>query len=687
MTAPSPRIPALLVSILLAACAGGPPAPDAAPGPEADADARWTVRIQGNDAGEMTVRREGDEEVWHFTFNDRGRGPDITTRVELDDAGMPVATRTEGHDYLKVPVEETFVLDGTWSEGEVRWRGPSESGAKSVERPAFYLGTQSAAPEVALLARALVADPDGRIALLPEGEAVLDDRTTVTVASESGETREVTRVSIAGLGLAPTGVWLDLPDGDGSFFALSSGWFSMLPPGWEGAAETLQEVEDEKSAEWAAALASRLGERPDGGIALVGASVFDPATGEVTPGRTVVVEGNRIAAVGADGEVQVPAGARHIDARGKTVLPGLWDMHTHVSDLDGVLHLAAGVTTVRDLANDVEQLTEKRETWNDPEKGVGPRLILAGFLDGPGPFAGPTKALVSTEEEALEWIERYHELGYEQIKVYSSLDPELLPFIAREAHARDMRLSGHVPQGITARQAVELGFDELQHVNFLFLNFWADQEIDTRTPARFTEVAARGAELDLGSPEVEAFLRLLAERGIEVDPTVAVFEGMLLGRPGTLAPGYAAIADRMPPQVRRGLLGGGLEPPKGMDPTYRASYHRMVEMVGKLYEAGVPLVAGTDDFAGFAYHRELELYAEAGIPAPEVLRIATLGAAELTGRADRLGTVAAGKLADLIVVDGDPSQDISDIRNVRWTIKDGTLYDTAKLYEAVSIRP
>jgi imidazolonepropionase-like amidohydrolase len=400
----------------------------------------------------------------------------------------------------------------------------------------------------------------------------------------------------------------------------------------------------------------------------------------------VLIEGERIAAVGPDGEVAVPEGATRIDAAGKTVLPGLWDMHTHLSEVDGALQLAAGVTSVRDLANDVEQVTGLRAAWDSGE-ALGPRVVLGGFLDGPGPFAGPTKALVSTEEEALSWIERYHELGYEQIKVYSSLDPALLPAIARAAHERGMRLSGHVPQGLTAAEAVELGFDELQHVNFLFLNFWGDAGIDTRTPARFTEVAARAAALDLGSPEVERFIRLLAERKIEVDPTVATFERMFLGRPGEVSPGLREVVDRFPAQIRRRYLGGGLQPPEGLDATYRESYRRMVEMVGALHRAGVPLLAGTDDLAGFTLHRELELYVEAGIPAPEVLRIATLGAAEVTGRAESLGTVEPGKLADLILVAGNPAEDISDVRKVEVTIKGGTLYRSAELYQALGIRP
>jgi imidazolonepropionase-like amidohydrolase len=683
--APHLKLQALLVLLpLLAGCASAPSGPAAAPARPVSSSAaspaadRWVVLIQGNLAGEMTRRQEAGAEVWTFTFNDRGRGPELTTRMVTGEAGAPISVETTGHDYFKVPMEESFHLEGA----AARWSSPNESGERELAEPAFYLGTQSASPDVALLAAALRADADGRLALLPEGEARLAGTETVDVAA-GGERREVTRVAISGLGFTPQGVWLDP---DGSFFAVVSGWFTMIPEGWEGAAETLRAVEERADDEWAAELGARLADHPDGPVALTGAALFDPASGEVTPGRTVVIDGNRIAAVGPDGEVAIPEGARRIDATGKTVLPGLWDMHTHLSQVDGVLHLAAGVTSVRDLANDVEQVTGLRASWNGGP-GVGPRVILAGFLDGPGPYAGPTKALVATEEEAREWIDRYAALGYEQIKVYSSLDPALVPAIAKAAHAHGMRLSGHVPQGLTASEAVALGFDELQHVNFLFLNFWGDAGIDTRTPARFTEVAARAAGVDLSSPEVEAFVHKLAERKIVVDPTATAFEGMFLARPGQVSPAFAAVADRFPAQVRRGYYGGGLAPPEGMEATYRESYRRLIEMVGKLYREGVPLVAGTDDLAGFTLHRELEHWVEAGIPAPEVLRIATLGAAEVMGRADRLGTLEPGKLADLIVVDGNPAEEISAIRNVELTIKDGVLFDTAKLYEAVGIRP
>lgn len=686
-------MPALLLALAVSLAAAAQPSEGAPAEAAASAEIdRWRILIQGNPAGEMTRRVEPGAgggpaaEVWTYTFNDRGRGPELTTRLVLGEDGLPVSVETTGHDYLKVPVEERFSRTVTEDGGRASWKSSSEAGETELAGPAFYLSYNSAVPEIALLARALRADADGKVALLPAGEAVLAGTETLEVAA-GGERRRLTRVAVGALGLTPISVWLDSTDGgDGSFFGTAGGWFATVPAGWEGVIETLQEAEERADQAWAAGLAERLAHRPEDPVALVGAAVFDPRTGEVVPGRTVVIEGERIAAVGPDGDVAVPEGATRIDATGKTVLPGLWDMHTHLSEVDGVLQLAAGVTSVRDLANDVEQVTGLREAW-DSGKALGPRVILGGFLDGPGPFAGPTKALVATPAEAINWIERYHRLGYEQIKVYSSLDPALLPTIARAARERGMRLSGHVPQGLTAAEAVRLGFHELQHVNFLFLNFWGDEEIDTRTPARFTEVAARAAAVDLGSPEVERFVKLLAERRIEVDPTLAIFEGMFLSRPGEVSPGYRAVADRLPPQVRRGFLGGGLQPPEGMDGTYRESFRRMVEMVGALHRAGVPLLAGTDGFAGFTLHRELELYVEAGIPAPEVLRIATLTAAEVTGRADRLGTVEAGKLADLIVVAGNPAEDISDIRNVEITIKGGTLYEAAELYEAVGIRP
>src|SRR5262249_6022105 len=186
-----------------------------------------------------------------------------------------------------------------------------------------------------------------------------------------------------------------------------------------------------------------------------------------------------------------------------------------------------------------------------------PRVILAGFLDGPAPYAGPTKVLVGSPEEAIKAIDRYKARGYEQIKVYSSIKPELVPTIIERAHNQGMRVSGHVPAFITAEQVVKLGFDELQHMNYVFLNFMADQVKETRGPARFTAIPEHAAEVDLHSERVQRFIALLKEHKTVVDPTLNVFEAFYTNRPGTIAHGIAMVAGGLPPTVRRRHLSRG----------------------------------------------------------------------------------------------------------------------------------
>jgi hypothetical protein len=227
----------------------------------------------------------------------------------------------------------------------------------------------------------------------------------------------------------------------------------------------------------------------------------------------------------------------------------------------------------------------------------------------------------------------------------------------------------------------------MQHINFVFLNFFFDEVQDTRTPARFTTVAQRASKLDLSSAEVRSFVQLLKDRHTVIDPTVTIFHSMFTNTPGTIGPAYAPIANRLPPQVRRELLTGGLPIPAGSEQQYRDSADALLRMVKQLHDAGVTLVAGTDDMPGFTLHRELEMYVQAGIPAPEVLQIATLNAAKVLKRDRDLGTIAAGKLADMILVDGDPARRISDIRNTDLIVKDGKVYEAEALYDSIGVLP
>jgi len=663
-----------LCLVLLAALPLGAASPEPAP-----QEVRYTFLFSGNRAGEAVshVAASG-ESVYTFEFNDRGRGPKTSTRMRLDGRGLPVFEEITGIDYWKSPVDERF----EWKEGRAVWKNGSENEDRALREPAFYLSLNGPPQETEVLAKALLAAPAGRLPVLPAGEARIEKLSSLAVKGGDGSSRTVDLYAINGLGFTPIYVWLDAQR---NLFASIAGWAVLVPEGWDSVAPELTKVQDAAAAARQKDLAAKLAHRPIGWLAIRHARLFDPETRIVRPDMTVVVSGNRIQAVGADGEVQVPAEAEVVDARGKLLLPGLWDMHTHLTDDQGLMHLAAGVTTVRDLANDTDKLLDLRKRW-DAGEALGPRVLMAGFIDGPGPFAGPSKVLVDTEEEALAAVDNYARLGYVQIKMYSSLDPKLVPAIVQRAHQLGLRVSGHIPNGMSAEQAVRAGFDEIQHVNFLFLNF-LPPEIDTRTPARFTEVAQHAAELDLNSERVRSFIALLKERGTVSDPTLVAFEGMLTGRPDQLDPSLAAVADRFPAQVRRAVFGGGLNPPAELVQRYRDSYRAMQNMVRALHDAGVTIVAGTDAMAGFSLHRELELYVDAGIPAPEALRIATLGAARVMKRDDELGTLAVGKLADMILVDGDPTKNISDIRRVVLTVKDGVTYDPAKLYEAIGVKP
>ncbi|MGZ4843011.1 MAG: amidohydrolase family protein, partial [Candidatus Angelobacter sp.] len=650
----------------------------AAPVPESGKASRYTFILAGNKAGFESSSRNPDGSLQlHFEFNDRGRGPNINEKILTGKDGIPVEIEITGVDYLKAPVDERFSL----KQGSATWKNRSEEGQKKITGKAAYVSISGAAEETGLLAQALLAAPEHKLPLLPEGEASIEKRSELKI-NANGQSRTVTQYAINGFGFTPSPLWLD---SDGKFFASVSTWSSIVQEGWEGATADLLKEQEKFDNERSANLARTLAHKPKGPLVFVHANLFDSESAQMLPNRTVVITGNRISAVGADGQVPLPKNAETIDAAGKTLMPGLWDMHVHVQPGDGLLHMVCGVTSVRDLANDTDALLQMRSRF-DAGTEIGPRVVMAGFIDGRGPYQGPTKVFADTEEEAKAAIDNYARLGYIQIKVYSSLKPELLPKIVGMAHAHGMRVSGHVPSGMIAEQFVRAGVDEIQHMNFIFLDFMP-QVKDTRTPARFTEVAAHGAEIDPKSEQVQAFIQLLKEHKIVVDPTLSIFESMIDDRPGKMSQGFAAVADSMPAQVRRGFLYGGLQVPPGQDQHYQDSFQRMLDMAKAFYDAGIPLVAGTDSLAGFALHRELELYEEARIPAAKVLQLATLGAARVVKRDADLGSIAPGKLADVILVDGNPATHVSDIRRVKTVVRDGVVFQVADIDRALGVIP
>ncbi len=623
-------------------------------------------------AGFETVTVHAGLHEVHYEYNDRGRGPKLDSTIHVDEHSIPVSLRTTGVDYYKTPVTESFDTNAgraAWSNGSEKDSAPAGSG--------FYLSMYGAPEENALLARALLSAPEHRLYLLPAGEAALRKLGDTTVVSGDNK-QHVTCYEVAGLGFVPDPLWLD---DDNELFASVSSWSSLIREGWDASAKTLLDAQKRWRDESNHAMTKRLMHDEGPRIAIRNVAIFDPKTMKTSaPDRMVTIRGNRIERVGP----VTTTDAYTIDGQGRVLMPGLWDMHQHFSEVDGLLDIANGVTGARDLGNDVEFIAELKKKFESNEL-IGPRIVLAALIDGTSPYTGPTKLIVDSEADARRVIDRVAPLGFEQTKIYSSIKPELVPFIAKVSHEHHMRVSGHIPAGMTAAEAVRAGYDEIQHANMLMLNFMPDVK-ETRTPARFTAVAERGAALDLRSEEVKKFIALLRQHKTVIDPTLNIFENLFTARRGEIDPSYAMIANRLPPQVRRGFLTGGLAVPEGMDRRYRDSFAKMLGLVKLMYDGGITVVAGTDTLAGFALHRELELYVKAGIPAPAVLRIATLGAATVARREQELGTIEQGKLADMVLIDGNPAKNISDIRKVALVIKDGKVFDPREIERELGVQ-
>ena len=425
------------------------------------------------------------------------------------------------------------------------------------------------------------------------------------------------------------------------------------------------------------------------------ARVFDSERAVLGPVSDVLVSGGRIVEVvpdpgqGAADRSPSRAGrdaAAVIEAEGRALLPGLFDSHAHIGPWEGGLHLAAGVTTVRDMGNDNATL-QRLMQQGESKQLMLPRVVPAGFIEGESEFSARNGFVVATLDEAKRAVDWYAANGYPQVKIYNSFPREILPATIDDAHDKGLRVSGHVPAFLRAEEVVGLGFDELQHINQLLLNFFVTPDTDTRTLERFYLVAKRTAGLDLASPEVRDFIALLAERDVVVDPTLATFE-FLHQRDGELSPIVAPVATHLPASIQRSRRAAELDiPDDATGALYDRSFAKLVEFTGLMHDAGVTIVAGTDEMAGFTLQRELELYVQAGLTPGEALQTATWNAAEVAGVLDDRGTIAPGKRADLILVDGDPTTDITAIRDVATVLMGDTLYYPAEIHQALGVSP
>ncbi|HSG52628.1 MAG TPA: hypothetical protein VLA40_11035, partial [Rheinheimera sp.] len=383
--------------------------------------------------------------------------------------------------------------------------------------------------------KALLASPTRSVDLFPNGTARLDALKMVTIRN-GNKSEEVTLYAISGMAFNPSFGWFDK---NGHYFAQDFGGFMrVIRDGFslENFAE-LTAMQKQAENDYLADIARHLSHDYDT-VLLKGGNVVDVINKTLLKNTDVLIKQGKISAVGS--KLEAPAGATVVNVSGKTIVPGLWDMHGHLSKNDGLLNIAAGVTSVRDIGNNHDNIMEIDRLFNNDEL-IGNRVYRAGFFDKQSEYSAGLS--VNSLAEAHEKIDWFADNGYLQIKIYSSIDPKWVKPIAEHAHHRGMRLSGHVPAFMTAQQAVDAGFDEIQHVNMLFLNFLAGTEVDTRKQLRFSLVGEKAGSLDLNSKPVKDFIKLLADKQITVDPTVSTFRSLLLGKNKQIDAEFSAVAD------------------------------------------------------------------------------------------------------------------------------------------------
>jgi Amidohydrolase family len=634
---------------------------------------RYVVLMTGKQAGKHLKWSNSPHSIsYFFEFNDRGRGPKIQVDIKTDGDGLIVERDARGHDYYKATVSELFLM----AAGSAQWKNHIEEEQRKVEGKLFYSPLNSVPAEIELSLKVLQKLPGHEADVLPSGKLKATHLKNHS-SKIDGLPIELELYSFVGSGGPPTYLWFT-PRKD--FFASISGWMSTIAEGHEDLIPELKELQDQIEEDYFYQQASRFTQKQNGAVVLQNVNVFDAVKGKSLAGQSVVFEKGLITQVGKSKKIKVAAGAKVIDGKGKMVLPGLWDNHAHYDMTQGLYHLAAGVTNIKDMANSLD-LPETRKKV-DQNILLGPEIsIMSGFIDFAGPYAGPTGKIVKTLEEGLAGVDYYADKGYDQVKLYSSIPPDWVKPLAERAHQRGLKVCGHIPSFMTAERAVKDGYDQIIHLNMIMLNFLGDT-LDTRSMLRFIRVAERSKNIDVNSDAVKQFIALLKERNIVVDPTAAIFESMFTNEPGKLAKGYDGIINMFPAEFRRSFYYGGLPTMKGHEADYKQSFDNMIKMLQLLHKSGITFVPGTDDFPGFTLHRELELYVQAGLTPAETLKLATYISAQVAGKEKEAGTITVGKKANLILVDGDPTKRISDIRRVEMTIKNGNIYDPKALYQS-----
>jgi Amidohydrolase family len=398
-------------------------------------------------------------------------------------------------------------------------------------------------------------------------------------------------------------------------------------------------------------------------IAIRAGALIDVVNNRTLPDMTVLIENGMIKSVGKTGDISIPANSFIIDGKGKTILPGLWDMHAHFEQSEwGPAYLAAGVTTVRDCGNEFGYINITKETI-DKGIGVGPDILKAGIIDGKGPYSlGIIQA--DTREEAIAAIRRYKENGFVQIKIYSSVKPDIVATICREAHRLGMTVTGHIPNGMNLIQAVDSGMDMVNHAQYVYSVLKKNKN---------------GGPIDFSDPQNKTVMSFIKNHHVVIDPTLGVFELAFRSVKDSITliePNFSSL----PAPLQSLFINTGFSDEKNIE-WGKTALSNFKQVVAELYKDSITIVAGTDmGFPGYSVYRELELYVECGLSPMAAIRTATIVPATVMKMNTETGSVETGKRGDIILVDGNPLNNISDIRKVSVVIRNGIVYKPSALH-------
>lgn len=638
----------------------------------------------GTETDTVTSQAGGQRLDATFQFTDRGTAINLTAALDLAANGDPTKLVVKGRNY------RLFVSDS-----EVTISGPRAHVRDLTKERDVDLGGKPFFPidnyapigvQEQLIQYWLAHGRPPEIRSAPSGPVIrIVSRGTQTIGGpgdvigadpkQSQVPRTLERLAIDGVVWGREAVWIAALPGvrsastRASVVALTT-WAGALP--FEAVADRWQWQSD-----WfiAQAVKDRVDDLAEltrasppahsGAYALTGATVITGADAPPIENATIVIRSGRIAAIGPAASTPVPNGVAAVDAKGTTIVPGLWDMHAHAGQTDWApVYLASGVTTIRDMGGEEGFLVAIRDAI-DSGRGLGPRYLLAGLVDGgPSPHSFG-KVVADTPEQGVAITRRYHDEHFQEMKLYSDVKADVGKAIIDEAHRLGMTVTGHVPtamrgsgRGGNGTAVVEAGFDGIAHM------------------------ALNGAA---GSDASKAQIAFFKAHHTVMDPTQSWNE--LSSHPAAiplddLLPGVS----RLPPPLAR--MFASMSWGAGDPDAYRTRQRASLTLLKDAVDAGLLVVAGTDKgVPGFSLPREIELYVEGGMTPLQAIQAASI----LPARAMRIdkdvGTLEIGKRADLVVLTGNPLSNIRNIRDTRWVVANGRMYDCSVLWRAAGYGP